>query len=257
VHILDSIDMVALDLDGTLLNPEGDICKAAISEMIRLHEQGVYLGIATGRPFLDVSTVLCSNGITPDFGFPEFFICQERDIYFLKHDQYKPDEKNDEIFAEELKMLELSHEFIRRVDNIEVNPGFYVTNSSLQRRNGYVELLCFPVSNCIKLFNEFECLSKGTPLKPMRNGSGIKLRLKSVGKGLALERVAAGLRIVSEKILAMGDSHNDLDMLSGNFQVATTQNADDEIKDLVISKGGIISNAGYSEGVAEILQKIV
>ena len=101
-----------------------------------------------------------------------------------------------------------------------------------------------------------EELCRNTSVKPVRNGKGMALRSRMTGKGITLKKLSALLKIPSQCVLAMGDSHNDWDMLNCDFQAATTQNADDETKKLVSGKGGLISAASYSDGVAEVLKMI-
>ena len=45
------INLIALDLDGTLFNPEGIITEKTKDELRRVGEKGVHTVICTGRPF--------------------------------------------------------------------------------------------------------------------------------------------------------------------------------------------------------------
>lgn len=44
------IKLVALDLDGTLLEPSGLISQPTLEQLKRINDQGVKIAIATGRP---------------------------------------------------------------------------------------------------------------------------------------------------------------------------------------------------------------
>ena len=76
--------LVALDLDGTLLNRGGTIAEETLSEMHRLYQKGVYIAIATGRPYKDTIRFLTDNGLHPEDGYPYALVCNEREIYFLR-----------------------------------------------------------------------------------------------------------------------------------------------------------------------------
>ena len=89
----------------------------------------------------------------------------------------------------------------------------------------------------------------------MRNNRLIAFRWRDVGKGIILAKVAESLALDPDDVMAMGDSYNDLDMLL-RFNAATTQNADDEIKDAVREKNGIVADSSYSLGVAEVLAQL-
>lgn len=227
---LDLIKLIALDLDGTLLNPGAIISPDTIAEFLRLQKKGIYVGIATGRPIKATLELLTMNGITPDLGLIQFLICEERDIYFLKDDQYKPHNENQSAFDEELHCLALSKHLIKIAENDPQQIGFYMNNNVLHEKRGFVEVICTSVQDSRSLNEMLEALSFNTPIRPIRNSHGVSLRSRKVGKGITLAKVASMLSLSPNEVLAMGDSHNDWDMLSGDFQAATTQNADEEIK---------------------------
>jgi phosphoglycolate phosphatase-like HAD superfamily hydrolase len=59
--------LVALDLDGTLLNEEGSISDAVIKQVRRLDAAGHQVMLATGRSSATTIPVLEHLGITPRF----------------------------------------------------------------------------------------------------------------------------------------------------------------------------------------------
>ena len=46
------IKLIAIDLDGTLLNSDGNISKRNIQALHDAHQQGVKIVLCTGRPYL-------------------------------------------------------------------------------------------------------------------------------------------------------------------------------------------------------------
>ncbi|MFN3422963.1 MAG: HAD family hydrolase, partial [Armatimonadota bacterium] len=75
-------------------------------------------------------------------------------------------------------------------------------------------------------------------------------------KGKAVRFLAEVLNIPTERVMTIGDSVNDLDMLNGEygfFPVAVA-NAEPEIKDVVLRAGGIVTTQPASDGVAEAIE---
>lgn len=251
------IRLVALDLDGTLLNLDGTISKRTIMELKRLYDKGISIGIATGRSFDSSYEILSSNGIETVCGYPHFMVCEERAIHVLKGSHYQPDVQNEETLLEELRLLDTARKIIKKVMQTDPSLISFVNSEFWQEKKGYVEVLASSAENGTLLTKKLDAMLRDTPLKMMRQGIGIKLRHSSIGKGAALETVVSLFNVMPSEVLVMGDSHNDWDMLSGKFRVATTQNADEEIKNLVLDKNGLVSASSYSDGVAEVLRYIV
>lgn len=247
--------LVALDLDGTLLNRDGSISKETIHEMRRLYAKGLYIAIATGRPYETTLGILTNNGLEPSDGFPQVLICDEREAYFLDPDGYRAWVPwNDEARRTELSLLPISREVIDEIAATHASE-FLVNNSFMQDDRGFVEIFYWSREEAEAAFPHFMDKLEGQPVKPVRNNRLIAFRWQEVGKGLILSKVAEHLGLEPHEILAMGDSHNDLGMLT-RFGAATTQNADDEIKDAVRRKNGVIAASSYSLGVAEVLAQL-
>ncbi|WP_312462417.1 HAD-IIB family hydrolase, partial [Pantoea endophytica] len=53
-----AIKLVAIDMDGTLLNPQHEITPAVKSAIERAHKKGVMVVLTTGRPFVGIQRYL-------------------------------------------------------------------------------------------------------------------------------------------------------------------------------------------------------
>lgn len=247
--------LIAFDLDGTLLNRDGTISQETITQMSRLVERGCLMAIATGRPLRGTLDALVPNGLGPAKGFPQILICNEREIYYLENGAYRPESPwNEHIYETELSLLELSRQVLTQVA-LDKRIEFLVNNPYMQRDRGFVEIFFGSREQAEAAFPIFVEALDGQPLKPVRNNRLIAFRSREIGKGKMLKRVAEKLGLKADEVLAIGDSHNDLSMLE-QFQAATTDNADDEIKNVVKAKNGTIAGAACSLGVAEILERI-
>lgn len=249
------IKMVALDLDGTLLNSDQTISKQTIDQLVLLHKSGRVVGIVTGRTLEGTHRALRSNGIFPISGFPHVLVVNERDIYQLRDGGYAPIvEWNQPAWEREATHLELGNRIAEQLIN-KVDFPIRLNDPEVQERRGFVQLRFENDQDSIQAESILFELLEGQPLRPVRNTYLIDLRGDRVGKGIALKEVAKYLELASESILAVGDSQNDICMLR-EFVPATTDNADPEVKNVVADKQGVISPYITSDGVAHILQQV-
>lgn len=104
-----------------------------------------------------------------------------------------------------------------------------------------------------------QCLQSVPQAKIIRNGRWIVVTHVDFGKGWLLEKIAAGLGVPREGILAVGDQHNDLDMLDGNVAgyVGCPADADPVILETVRAAGGWIAEQPGSAGTAALIDRFV
>ena len=249
--------LIALDLDGTLINRDSSISERTRQYLQHLADSGRWISLVTGRPYEEASGLMERNGILPSAGFPHYLICEERDIYSLiDKNHYKPWEpRNSELFAAELALLPEGNAIAQRLAR-EHRLRFFMNNLVFQERRGFVEIV-FPTRDEARegLMRAAEW-AEAAGLKAIRNNRGLALRHMQVGKLPALRVLVEHLGIAPDEVLVMGDSHNDLAMLTAGFQAATTANADPEIKAAVLEAGGCVSFQNASDGVAEVLQRV-
>ncbi|HHT73778.1 MAG TPA: HAD family phosphatase [Firmicutes bacterium] len=249
--------LIALDLDGTLLNPGGTISKHTRDYLEQLTSSGLWISLVTGRPYDEACALMESNGVPPSSGFPHFLICEERDIYTLTQDgHYEPWEpRNSDLLSAERALLPAANDLAERLAK-ECGLRFFVNNSVYQEKRGFVELV-FPDRDAAR-----DGLEKAAPwaeamgLKAIRNNQGVAFRYRHIGKLPALQELVECLGAAPQEVLVMGDSHNDLAMLTAGFHSATTANADAEIKTAVLDAGGYVSGQHASDGVADVLQRV-
>lgn len=249
--------LIALDLDGTLLEPSGLISERTLEQLSRVVNQNVKVVIATGRPYARTIAPLEQNGLGPAKTYPHLLICEERDIYELKDGGYVGWELNQCAQEEEVSHLDLGKKLVARLEEIKPNFEFAINNKYSQTTRGFVEMYFVYTHEAEEAVDLLETLTQNTPLKVVRNQRNVLLRSRKIGKGQVLRKVVAHFGIDLNQVLAMGDSHNDLEMLVSGVRPATTQNADQDIKDVVLKSNGLVSQLGYSQGVGEILEKIV
>lgn len=282
------VHMVALDMDGVLLDRASDGSKHILPETIaalwRAHEAGIVIALATGRDRAFLDSCLREHRLGPGHApFPDVILPLERDVYFLEGDVYVADRPwNDAIEREERNLLPRADEMVRRLLAGELgtfvadvpeaagaegaSPSLtrvkvYVLDRTLVEEKGYLEL-GFPSPQVAEtasrlLAQAFE--SEGIDLIPRRNGSGVGIRHVNANKGRTIVQCLPRFGLVPAQVLAVGDSENDRTMLDGSFgvQAATVANADPAMKELVTGVGGMIASAPCGKGVVEILDAVL
>jgi len=85
------------------------------------------------------------------------------------------------------------------------------------------------------------------------------ITIASGGKGKVLKMLSDELGVEPNRVLAVGDSANDIDMLDGScgFQSAAPADSELLVRRLVGRNGGILAQRHGSSGAAEILRRVL
>ncbi len=245
--------VIALDLDGTLLGHGGQIAAVTIAALGDFAAQGVWITIATGRGFEDTERFMEENGLGSAAGFPHSLICEERDLYILENAGYAADEVwNGTLLEREKQALP---ELRRCAAEYGRTAPCFINSLWFQEKRGFVEMTFGTVEQAAEFCQQAsQNGSWPAGFRPVRNHRGVTFRHETVGKGAVLTELLRRLDVTPGEVLAMGDSHNDLDMLMCGVWPATTDNADDLIKEVVRSGQGYVSEQVSSLGVADVLK---
>ena len=258
-----TVDAFALDLDGTLLQPGATIHPRTVRALEAVLAAGVQVWIATGRPYPDVVAILGGN--LPDALRPHLLICEARDVYTRAGDGYVPREpENTQALDAERAM---TARWLPRLDAAlaecaALDTAFRRNADETIHRRGYIELT----------FSTREMARSGEGVvarhiggagdaRPdvVRNNRDVALRHPRVGKGNVLAQVARARGLRPHRILAVGDSANDLTMLDGRhgFAAAVPANAEEELRALITARGGHVAGSERGLGVAEIMERAI
>lgn len=260
------LKLIALDLDGTLLGgtqPHYGILPEALEAMRAATEQGVFIGIASGRELDFMEQLFPDHQVDPGRdGFPKLLMPDERYLYLLKHSEYEPAAAwNDQIEAKERGCLADARTLVSTLweELQRIDPRVRLISEEAIRRRGFIELYFSSreAAETAAPTIQAYCEAHAPDLQPIRNGGLIALRHREVGKGQVLLDAAHVLGLLPDQVLAVGDSANDQSMLDGRFgfQAATVANAEPVIKDLVRARGGYVAQRPYGAGVAEIIYR--
>lgn len=261
------IRLVAVDLDGTLIDSSKSICPEIKTLVDRLHLMGVRFTIATGRFHesavkyaheLGLNTpIITSSGacIAAASGHVQ---CDLRIPFQVAKDIVRESEKT----AGVLYAFSGNKVFVNKPSTFSPRYSKSLAVPIHLKRDLLAHMNQDPTMLVLR-FPE-PCHAKAVREK-MRDLVGNKVRVISsmpyfvdflhpgASKANALKALCASLGIDPEEVLAIGDGENDLEMLQWAGTGALVSNAPESIKD----KADYVSQGESTEGVMEIVRRFV
>lgn len=262
-------NLIAIDLDGTLLNERHEISQENLDALSFAHEQGVMVVIATGRSYQDVKSILTNancplnpwiisangsiihhpNGekvhsvqIDKQTAEPILKWLEDEGYYYevySEHSLLSPKHGRELLESEvdHLKTLDplVNEEELRKAIMGQYSQtGFsFVTSYQdiLGNETEIYNILAFSLHDN-KLQKGKETFQTGNGLSVFSSGRyNFEFTHEDASKGKALEKLGNILQIPLVKMAAIGDNYNDVSMLSMVGRSAAMGNADDEIKE--------------------------
>ncbi len=261
------IRLVAVDLDGTLLNSDFELTPGAKEAISRARRIGVEITLCTGRMFASARRYADKLGL---------------DLPLITYQgAFVKTSKSGKILYQRCVPLEYAREVIsegqsrKMTANVYLNDNLYVEKITPQARDyarmarvnarAVGDLLKFVKEPPIKVLligDETELQKLEKRLKRKYRGElyitrsmpyYLEFLHPEATKGLGLQEVAREIGVAKDEIMAIGDSWNDIEMFRyAGFAVAMG-NACEEVKTLA----DYITAPNYEGGVAEALQKLV
>lgn len=278
---MNTIKLIALDLDGTLFNHDGSITPATISELNRASRQGVYTVISTGRPFnglpfeqikdTQIEYALTTNGASV------YRIADKKCLYENAMDLELILPILDWILSKEIHIdLYIDGEGFTPIRCRE-NLHRLAVPDSLRRymiatRTPVADLLAY-VSDCGKTIQKinlnFYAQPDGTflyreeTLAFLKSLSTIEvvcggfnnfeISKAGVTKATGLQALTAHLGVTMEETMAVGDSENDLSMINAAGIGVAMGNASDDVKAIA----NYITTSNEEDGVGEAIKRFI
>lgn len=264
-----NIKLVAIDLDGTLLNSDKKVSRKNFEIIKKLRAKGIFVVIATGRPLGGFSWILDDLELNSDDDYSitntGSLIIKNKDKsdvskkilsmgdylnlkkiindklqigIYNKYNLYSNSEKVNKYFLFESEILKMPIEKIdekdmsQRVDSITITGNKDAVD---EFEKNYNEILLKTYQTVRNVPEVFEVLHK------------------EADKGQALKRLCEILNVDLKSTLAIGDSNNDKTMINMAGVSATCGNGRERVKEMV----DIVSNYSNDEdGVCDILEKV-
>jgi Cof subfamily protein (haloacid dehalogenase superfamily) len=273
------IRLLAVDIDGTLLNPDFKISDADLAALRRAHQQGVEIIVVTGRrhtfalPIVqqlgfDLWLISSNGAITRSLPGETFHrdllpaatcrkLCQAmlefRGNTVLTFDVETKGaivlERMDELTASIQRWLEKNLQYIDFVIPIEKS----LTTDPVQA------MFCGPIERmhqALKALSRSGLENRITVLRteyPVRDLSIVDILNHGCSKGHALERWATYRGIPREQVMAIGDNYNDIEMLAFAGLPFIMGNAAEELR----RNGWAVTRSNADSGVAAAIEQVL
>jgi Cof subfamily protein (haloacid dehalogenase superfamily) len=221
--------LVALDVDGTTLREDGSASDAVIEQVRRLDAAGHHVVLTTGRSSATTIPVLDHLGIAP-----RFLVCSNGAMTLHRDPGVSSGYRREwvETFdpAEVLRSIHTHLVNARfavedehgRYRYTEPFPAATTGLDSEQVEVAFEELLERPATRVVAIspghdMDEFLAVVERMGLRQVTYAIGwtawLDIAAEGVNKATATERVRVELGVPRERVMAVGDGHNDIELL--------------------------------------------
>jgi Cof subfamily protein (haloacid dehalogenase superfamily) len=273
----DSIRLIAVDIDGTLLNPQFQVSESDLAALRHAHTQGIEVILVTGRRHtfalpiaqqlgFDLWLISSNGAVTRSLANQTFHrdLLPEqtcRDLCRLMQEfrgqtvlTFDKDGRG-AIVLERLGDLEAS---IRRwiEKNIEYI-DFVVPIENALTTDPVQAMFCGPLALMQQVRRALA--SCGLPITvlrteyPGRDLSIVDVLNAGCSKGHALERWAQHRNITRDQVMAVGDNYNDIEMLAFAGHAFIMGNGSEELR----GRGWTVTRSNAESGVAAAIQHVL
>ncbi|WP_353893528.1 HAD family hydrolase [Proteinivorax hydrogeniformans] len=262
------IKLVAIDLDGTLLNDSGEIHPKDSEKIQKLISNGVYVVLATGRTFksaqyiakqlnLNVPIITYNGGLIKDTISQRVIHCSKINLDTAKeilklaeHQQVYARAYVDDVLWEQKENTDAKHYAKKHRISYKIKGKL----SQTLDKDPYI-LLFKDRENPSKIYNltnKLKELNKVTVTSSTPDS--VEVMSKETSKAHALKIICKKLNIPKEKTLAIGNSLNDYDMLSWAGTGVAMQNSDQALLKIwdKVSK-----HTNNQAGVSRIIEEFI
>ena len=263
--------LIALDLDGTLVRSDQTISPHTSEALIHLQEQGTKIVIASGRPTF--GTIPAAEALRlKDFG-GYVMSYNGGEIYDYKNDEVLHSQTLDKSTLPHLYSYANEHgcpimTYIGKHVVSEVDDNDYIRYSSMRNRMEIKKIRSFlETTNHADIV---KCIIVGSPtLLPslekelqmmLQDKAGVfrsepfflEIVPKGIDKAKGLDILSRETGLSRENIVAFGDGFNDLSMLQYAGLGVAMGNASDEIK----KAADMVAPSNDDDGIVHALQQI-
>jgi Cof subfamily protein (haloacid dehalogenase superfamily) len=272
-----SLRLIAIDIDGTLLNPEFHISATDLAALRRANSEGVEVILVTGRRHtfalpiakqldFDLWLITSNGAITRSLSGETFHrdllpepTCRElvglmqefRGQTVLTFDELGAGaivvERLDELEGSIQRWLEKNMQYIK----------FAVPLENALVTHPVQAMFCGPVAQMQRVLQSLDAC--GLPITvlrteyPGRDLSIVDVLNAGCSKGHALERWAKHRGITNEQVMAIGDNYNDIEMLAYAGHAFIMGNASEEL----LGRGWTATRSNADSGVAAAVEHVL
>ncbi|MBK8020693.1 MAG: HAD family phosphatase [Chloroflexi bacterium] len=263
------IEMVVIDIDGTLLNSESKLTPRVETAVKTAAAQGVKIVVATGKTRNSMRSLLERLGVATAGIYVQGTVLHEGDGS-ITHQVTLPDTVARQVitFAEErgfivsiysgsrILLRAAAPEFQARMRHYhEVEMEIVGPLQNQIGRTPINKIIAVGDPKAVTSLRWQLNLQIGATARVLQAGVPTMLEVLPIGvsKGSALKRLSSDLRVRPEHIMAIGDAENDIEMLPYAGLGVAMGHAEDRVKSA--AKHVVASND--QDGVAEALERWV
>jgi Cof subfamily protein (haloacid dehalogenase superfamily) len=256
------IDLIALDLDGTLLAPDETITVRSRTAIDNALAAGIRVVLVTGRGVdtpirvskelgLNLPVICCHGALTKDFGANKTLESIPVPLQYAKPmiELAEREKLAVAVYLEEaFYRLEGSHVFMEDMRG----PGWYETPSLAELLTQAPTFIRFLGEESVRrMQREFGDLPLSFRYETWNDFVECAVLNREASKKNALARLCADFGISSERVLAIGDSRNDVPMLRWAAIGVAMGNALPEVRDSV----RYVTARNDQDGVARAIER--
>ncbi len=269
-----SYRVIALDLDGTLLDPQKRILPESLTALSEARQAGIKVLIATGRhhvaihPFyqaLQLNTpAICCNG-TYSYDYAEKRVLESNPLSIQEASQalsYLQDtEIQNLMYVDDAILYQFPHTVVRTLAWSDSLPEHQRPN--LQQTENFQDAIHnvnfiwkFATSspNLVKLREMSQQIEENVGLECEWSWfDQVDIAKKGNSKGMRLRQWVESQGLSMNDVIAFGDNYNDLSMLESAGLGVAMGNGPDEVK----ARADIVTRDNTQPGIAEVLRKYV
>lgn len=258
--------LIALDLDGTLLNAAGELSARTRAAVGALRARGIKLVLSTGRPPRHVEK------LATELNLADLVVAYNgAAIVNFKTDETQYRYQLDAVLARELiaTMRKLHPDIMI---GIETHHGWYLDETLYARRQASLfrepapkpkncgDVESFIEDKVIKIFFRHDSLEAAELSEPLHtfdvyatwtSPSLLEVLHPQVNKQECIAYLANQFGIAQEDTVAFGDQHNDKELISWAGYGVAMDNASDELKAIA----DFVTASHNQDGVAKVLER--
>lgn len=260
--------LVALDIDGTILDHDQHLTDRVRSAVRAVAETGVHVVIATGRSLHETVPVLDRLGLVTGWA-----VCSNGSVT-LRLDPLLPDgyEVADVVTFDPRDVLTLLRVHLpTALYALETGRGEFLLTGSFPpgelsgahtRVASFDELMAEPACRVVvrspeHTSDDFLAMTASMGLHGVNYAVGwtawLDLAPEGTSKASALERIRARLGVGADGTLAVGDGRNDLEMFAWAGRSVAMGNATDDVK----AAADLVTGPVTDDGLADVLEALL
>ncbi len=267
-----SIKLIAIDIDGTLLNDDRKITPAVYQALKAAEAQGVRIVLCTGRPLTGVQDLLTELDLFTD---NDFVITYNGSLVQKTKDQAIISEFG--LSHEDYAFVEMTARQLGVHLHVETQDTMFTANRDISPYTVYEAFLVnmplkyrtpeemTPDLNIIKMMmiDEPALLDSVIPQLPATLTEQynvvksapffLEVLNKKAHKGAAVKKLAEHLGIDQSEVMAIGDNENDLTMVEYAGIGVAMANATENVRNMA----DVITASNEEDGVAKVINEYI